>query len=189
MNSSNLRAGRDFPALETERLILRPISWVDREFIFRHFSDPRLNRYLLDEPPVTSPTEADQIIADYLDPARASLNRWVLLNRHTQEPVGTCGYHLWNQQHQRAEIGYDLSPDWWGKGLMFEALSAVLTFGFGVLSLNRVQAIVHPENEASSRLLVKLGFRLEGILRAYYFNQGEYYDHNLFSLLRQDWVK
>jgi ribosomal-protein-alanine N-acetyltransferase len=84
-------------------------------------------------------------------------------------------------------MGYDLWPDYWGQGLMPEALRALLRYGFEVMELNRVEATTHTENQRSMRVLEKLGFQREGVLRDYYCREGMYNDQVLFSLLRREW--
>jgi ribosomal-protein-alanine N-acetyltransferase len=173
-----------FPPLTTDRLFLRPIARSDTAFVVRHFLDPDVQRYMLDEPPMTDPAEAAAIIDFYLERPDAPYNRWVVVRHSDDTPIGTCGFHKWSRQHHRAEIGYDLSPAYWGQGYMREAVAAMLTYGFTTLDLNRIEAIVAPANLPSIRLLERLGFQQEATLRAYYFRDGVFHDHSLFSCLR-----
>ncbi len=69
---------------------------------------------------------------------------------------------------------------------MSEALTAIIDFGFETMELNRIEALVFPGNENSSKLLKKLGFHLDGLLRQNYFCKGKYWDELCFSLLRDD---
>jgi len=177
----------DFPSLETERLFLRPLTDLDLEFVFRHFSDPDVNRYLLDEEPVTTREQAQEIIDFYLAPGDKPYNRWVIVRKNDMRAVGTCGYHQWQRVHQRAEIGYDLEKASWKQGIMTETLRAMLQYGFEQMKLNRVEALVYVENEASVRLLGRLGFQKEGLLREYCRRCDAYYDHWLRSLLKAEW--
>lgn len=177
----------DFPAQETERLLLRPLTSDDTDFVFQHFGNPQVYQYLLDEPPVTAYAQAEEIVQFYLEPAGKSYNRWVIgrkAERQSIQPIGTCGFHKWDKQHFRAEIGYDLSPDFWGQGYMREALEVVLAHGFGHMGLHRIEALVYVENLRSIRLLQKLGFKQEGVLQDCYHLDGKFYDHALFALLR-----
>jgi len=176
-----------FPMLETERLFLRPLTLDDTDFVFRHFSDPLVARYLLDEPPVASPEEARAIIRFYLEPEGKNRNRWGVLRKADQRLIGTCGFHKWDKAHRRVEIGYDLSPDCWGQGYMTEALRAAIDNAFTRMNLYRIDALVHVENTGSNRILQKLGFRLEGVLRGYFCWQDTFHDHNFFGLLRDEW--
>lgn len=80
--------------------------------------------------------------------------------RENGELIGFCGLdHLWGGEE--IEIGYWLAPDYWGKGLATEAAQAVLRYGFGRLGLLRIVAVAHPENQASIRVLEKLGMAFE----------------------------
>jgi len=182
-----MNASDDFPSLETERLLLRPLSAGDLEFVFQHFSDPDVNRYLLDDEPVATREQAQAIVDFYSPPTGKSYNRWVLVSKADQRPIGTCGYHQWHKVHHRAEIGYDLEKASWRQGFMTEALWAILRHGFEHMKLNRIEAFVYPENDASLRILERLGFQKEGLLRQS-FRQGKlYYDHWLLSLLKAEW--
>ena len=177
----------NFPTLETERLLLRLMSSEDTDFVFRHFGDVMINEFLMDEPPVSEYAQAEEIVQFYAESLGKSFNRWVMIEKSSHQPIGTCGFHKWDKRNRRSEIGYDLSPDYWGKGFMTEALSAVITNGFERMGLNRIEALVYVENEPSVRLLKKLGFRQEALLRDYYYMDGIFYDYYLFSLMKRDW--
>jgi ribosomal-protein-alanine N-acetyltransferase len=175
-----------FPPLTTPRLLLRPISRDDTPFVVRHFCDPQVQRYLLDDEPIETPEQAAAIVDFYLERPDAPYNRWVVLRADGGAPIGTCGFHKWSQQHRHAEIGYDLSPAFWGHGYMREAVRAMLAHGFGPLGLHRIEALVATENERSAKLLLDLGFQREGLLRDYSRQGGRFYDHLLFARLSTD---
>ncbi|MBI4927328.1 MAG: GNAT family N-acetyltransferase [Anaerolineae bacterium] len=176
-----------FPPLETERLFLRSFTFADTDFVFQHFSNPAVAQYLLDEPPLTDIAQAQEIIEFFLEPEGKTYNRWGLFRKADQQCIGSCGFHKWDRRNARAEIGYDLSPDFWGQGLMAEALRAAIAHGFDHMQLNRIDALVYVENERSAKLLQRLGFTQEGVLRDYFCLDGKYYDHFLFSLLQREW--
>lgn len=176
----------NFPDSETERLYLRPLIPADAAFIYRHFSDPAVTRYLMDEPPLATPEQAEALIRFYQEPEGKSYNRWGIARKADGQLIGTCGYHNWNRRYFRAEIGYDLSPARWGRGYMREALQAVIQNGFGRMGLHRIEALVYTENVRSLKLLQKLGFQQEGVLRDYFYLDGRFYDHCLLALLKSD---
>ena len=178
-----------FPFLETDRLLLRRLrdDDDDLDFVFQHFSNPQVTQYLLDEPPLTEYSEAQEIVQFYDDPEGKTYNRWGIVRKMDDQLMGTCGYHKWDKRYFRAEIGYDLSPEYWGQGYMREVLKAVLEHGFEQMALHRIEAFVYPENVRSLRLLQKLGFETEGVLRDYFCLNGQFYDHCLLALLHQDW--
>jgi ribosomal-protein-alanine N-acetyltransferase len=177
----------DFPILETERLTLRLLTPNDTDFIFQHFSDPAVTQYLMDEAPVTEHAQAQEIIEFYSKPEGSPHNRWVMIRVSDQQPIGTCGFHKWNRRNFRAEIGFDLGPACWGQGYMTEALGAAIRNGFERMGLNRVDALVYVNNERSLRLLERLGFKQEGVLRDYFYLDGQFHDHYLLSMLRREW--
>jgi [ribosomal protein S5]-alanine N-acetyltransferase len=174
-----------FSPLETSRLYLRPLSQSDVEFVYRHFSNPEINRYLLDESPVNSIEQAQEIVDFFMLPTATTYTRWVLVTKTDEQPIGTCGFHKWDKRNRRSEIGYDLTPSAWGQGYMSEALTVMLEYGFTHLNLNRIEALVYTENAASLKLLEKLKFQKEGLLRDYFYQNDEFYDHWLLSLLKR----
>jgi ribosomal-protein-alanine N-acetyltransferase len=176
-----------FPALETERLFLRNLVFEDTDFVFRHFSDPAVTQYLMDQPPLAEYEEAQEIIRFYQEPEAKKRNRWGLVRKADNQLIGTCGYHNWRQRDCHAEMGYDLSPTCWGQGFMTEALRVVIPSGFERMGLNRIEALVYTGNTRSVQLLYKLGFKSEGTLRDYYYLNAMFHDHYLLSLLRREW--
>jgi len=176
-----------FPALETERLILRQMTIDDTDFVFQHFSNPAVHQYLLDEPPVREYAQAREIVQFYFEPEGKTHNRWIIVRKSDHQPIGTCGFHKWDKRSFRAEIGYDLSPGFWRQGYMMEALQAAISNGFGQMKLNRIDALVYVDNDRSIQLLRKLGFIQEGILRDYFYLDGKFHDHYLFALLSREW--
>jgi len=188
MNNKTSNTDLYFPDLETERLHLRQITMDHLEFVYNHFSNPLVAEFLLDEPPLSNIAEAREIIEFYQQPETKSLNRWVISLKTNGQPVGTCGFHKWSKRDFHAEIGYDLSPDFWGQGIMSEALRAAIQHGFERMGLNRIEAFVYPQNHRSLQLLKKLGFQIEGLLRDYNYLNGIFYDHNILSLLKKDWI-
>ena len=177
----------NFPPLETARLLLRPLVQDDLEFLFRHFSDPQVYRYLLDDDPVTTRAEAQAILDFYVPQLDKPYNRWLIVRKNDGRPIGTCGFHKWQKKHCHAEIGYDLEAASWGQGYMREALRAALRHGFVEMGLNRIEAMVYPDNLASLRLLQHLGFQKEGLLRQSTRQNDRFYDHWLLALLHAEW--
>jgi len=177
-----------YPRMETERVVLRALRMDDCDFVFREWADPVVTHYICDEEPLRIREQAEEMLRLLQTPEEMpNFKRWGIELKAEGCLIGTCGYHKWKPQHHHAEIGYDLWPDYWGQGLMPEALTALLRFGFEELDLHRVEATTHTQNERSQRVLAKLGFRREGILREYYCRDGIYNDQVLFSLLRREW--
>ncbi|MEN6521450.1 MAG: GNAT family protein [Armatimonadota bacterium] len=177
-----------FSTVETERLILRPLAPQDVDFIYRHFSDEDVCRYLFDAEPLTSIDGAQAIIDFYMSSEKNDRNRWCIINKESNKTIGTCGYHRWDKTNNIAELGYDMERESWGHGYMQEALNAAFKAGFCNTNLNRIEAFTSVENERSIKILKRLGFTEEGIIRDKHYFRGEYYDHYCFSLLRREWT-
>ncbi|MCW5633588.1 MAG: GNAT family N-acetyltransferase [Rubrivivax sp.] len=101
--------------------------------------------------------------------------------------VGTVSLFAFDAGNQRAEIGYILGPHAWGRGLMHEALQALVGYAFGALGLRRLEADIDPRNERSGLSLERLGFRREGLLRERWCVAGEVSDSALYGLLAREW--
>ncbi|WP_150273426.1 GNAT family N-acetyltransferase [Paenibacillus tepidiphilus] len=145
-----------FPELETRRLKLRMLTLADGEAVWRHFADEEVVRFM-DIEPCHSLEDALEIIQFHLDDSGC---RWGLFAKDTGRLTGTCGFHCWTREPEaKAELGYDLSPAYWGQGLMAEALAAVIAFGFAQMGLAMIEATVEPDNLRSLRVLEGLGFQ------------------------------
>lgn len=89
-------------------------------------------------------------------------------------------------EHHRAEVGFELSKDYWGMGIASEALEAVIKFGFHHDQLERIEALIEPANLPSQKLVEKQGFIREGLLRHYEYTCGKFDDLYMYSVLRGD---
>ena len=186
MSMDNSIAG--FPRLETKRLVLRELRLTDTEALFEIFSDEAVMRYY-DRPALTRLEEARQIIErNRLRFERGEGIRWGITLKGEDHVVGSCMFS-WHPHHRYAEIGYELARAYWNQGIITEALRAILSFGFETRNLHRVEAEVLLGNVASMRVLQKLGFQEEGVLRERVFVNDQFYDVKLFGLLKREYVK
>lgn len=110
-----------------------------------------------------------------------------LLDKKTRAIIGWCGFHTWYTDHNRAEIGYGLfDDDDKGKGIMSEAIVAIVNYGFNNMNLERIEAFVGPDNTASIKLLKRMKFKEEGLLKHHYFYNGKMDDSIVFALLKSE---
>lgn len=185
-----LPAGAVFTALPvvvTERLRLRPLRPEDAADLFAEAADPEVARYTA-WAPHRSVADAEAVVATVLERyARGEPAPWGVEHTADGRLIGTCGFNGWLPRHGRAEVSYALARPYWGRGLMPEALRAVLACGFGRLGLNRVEARCLVENVASARVLEKVGMRCEGVLREHVFLKGAYRDLKLYAVLGREW--
>jgi ribosomal-protein-alanine N-acetyltransferase len=114
--------------------------------------------------------------------AHATSCRWALADANDRL-IGTCGYSNWSLPHSHAELVYDLSPPFWGRGLMRTAARQVISWAFHTAGFNRVHAFVMTSNAPSIRLLEKLGFSHEGTLRQFRVARGIPRDFHVYALL------
>lgn len=171
-----------FQRLETSRCILRKFKTSDLDFVFSHFRDGFVSKYLYDNEPPKNKAEAREILDWCLD-TNSDHIRWCIVLKEILKPIGTIGFHRYDCQNNSSEIGYDLSGAHTQKGIMTEVLKCILEYGLKELSLHRVYASVAVNNLASNRLLESNNFQLDGIIRDQYLFRGKYYDHNLWSCI------
>ncbi|MFP7474137.1 GNAT family protein [Niallia taxi] len=172
-----------FPELETDRLLLREIEEKDVKAIYRILSRPDVTVHYGQEP-FTTIEEARSLLAIFnMNYSMQKGIRWGMVEKDSGAFIGTIGYHAWHQKHKRAEIGYELHPDFWKKGYGMEAISEVISYGFSALQLNRISAIVYPENNSSQKMLERAGFHKEGTLAKYMVQNEHIYDCLMYCLL------
>lgn len=177
----------NIPRLETRRLTLRPLTAGDAEALLAVYGSPEATRHL-EITPLAIEEEAEALIELWLEvQAERRGARWAIALQEDGRVVGTCGFNSLNLAERRGELSYDLAPPQWGRALVPEAAGAVLRFGYEDLRLNRVQACVVPEGAQSMRVLEKLGFQREGVLRAAGYWKGRFWDKVCYSLLRAEW--
>ena len=172
-----------FQQLETARLLLRKFDDNDLNFIFKHFQDEFVSKFLYDNKPPKNIEEAKAILNWCFHQENANHIRWCIVFKQNRKSIGTIGFHRFDQINHSAEIGYDLAETYTRQGIMTEALECILDFGFSEGNLHRIYAHVAVENTASNLLLKKNGFILEGVIRDQFFFRGKYYNHNLWSIL------
>ena len=172
-----------FPTLDTERLRLREMTSQDEAALLKHLGDPEVVKYMAMRPIQTREQANEWLhrMRRYFS-ARDGL-RWGITLKADQTFVGSAGLHNWDREARHAVIGYDIARQYWGKGYATEAVRTIIQFGVKRMRLNRIEANVVAGNHASMRVLEKLGFWHEGILRERIHKNGTYHDVHLFALL------
>lgn len=174
-----------FPILETERLLLREITEGDAAIIFSILSKDEVTRYYGQET-LESIEQANAMIDNHQKKFIENRGfRWGIVKKDTKHLIGTIGLDSYIPKQRRANMGYEIHPDQWGKGFATEAASKVISYGFDVLNLMRIGAVVFPENSSSNKLLNRLGFQKEGTLRNYIFQNGKSFDTFVYSILNE----
>ncbi len=177
----------DSLTLPTQRLLLRPLRASDAEALMAIFSDPAVMRYW-SSAPWSSIEQARAFVDRDLEAMASGESLRLGLERMADHQlIGQCTLFSFSQPCRRAEIGYSLLHSAWGHGYMHEALKVLVSFGFDVLCLNRIEADIDPRNGPSASSVERLGFRKEGHLRERWIVDGEVSDSALYGLLLRDW--
>jgi ribosomal-protein-alanine N-acetyltransferase len=177
-----------FPILKTERLILREVTSKDAPWYFKHFNTWEIvdgQEYPGPKDMKTARRELKLYFTDNLN--KGTGIRWGITLKGSEELIGSAGFYKWTKKTSQVETGYDLDPRYWGKGLMTEAMTAIIQYAFDKMKVNRIEALVSPRNKHSLGLVKALGFRKEGVLREHDFYAGKFTDDFLFALLKRDW--
>ena len=172
-----------FPVLQTKRLLLRRILQSDAPAFYEQRRDKTLMQYIA-RPLATSIEDIYQLI-ERIDTGinnNESIN-WAIVMPPDDTLIGTIGFVRTKLEHHRAEVGYMIGIAWQGKGIMSEALAAVIQYGFDELKLHSIEGVIAPENLASAKTLEKAGFVQEGLFRQNYFFEGQFLDSAVYSLL------
>lgn len=169
--------------LATERLYLRELTPKMYNQLFSSYNEWEIKSYL----GLSSDTEfreAKRKFDEGTTTYYTTFKHFHLLLKENGQVIGRCDFHTWVRAHRRAEIGYTITSEAHkNRGLMTEALRAVLLFGFEKMNLYRVEALASPHNIPSLQLLKRYDFKKEGHLRNHYMVDGELQDSQIFSLL------
>ncbi|MDC8013836.1 GNAT family N-acetyltransferase [Tahibacter soli] len=176
------------PVVTTPRLVLRHIARDDLDAVYAFHGDPRAMRYW------SFPAWTDRAQADAWFDERGTLGHsrehypWGVERRDEEGLIGALTLFQIDRVQRRCEVGYIFNPAHWGRGYAAEALRAALAHAFDVLELARVEADIDPRNDASCRLVEKIGFRREGVLRERWRVNGEVCDSAIYGLLARELV-
>lgn len=150
-----------FPVLHTKRLLLRQMTEADADKIHKLFTDAIVNQFI-QRPPERKDKDGLAFVERITKSiANNEISHWIITKKDNSQVLGSIC--LWNFIDDRsvAEVGYDLFPQFHGKGIMTEALNEVLEFGFNQLKIKTVEAFTHRNNKNSTNLLIKTGFELD----------------------------
>jgi ribosomal-protein-alanine N-acetyltransferase len=174
-----------FPNLETERLHLRRLVKEDVNEVFALRSDNEVMKYI-PRPLVKTNEEALEHIAmiDEKIENNEGIN-WAISLKNNPKLIGIIGHYRIKPEHFRAEIGYMLLPEYHGKGIIVEAIKETLNYGFQVMKLHSIEAIIDPENFASESVLQKSGFIKEAHLKENEYYEGRFLDTVIYSILNK----
>lgn len=176
---------KEFPILETNRLLLRPITMDDKATLYEIFKDEEMMIYY-GMYPLKDMKAITKLIKNFNKGFEEDRSiRWAIELKEEHKLIGTCGFHNMNKHHRRSEIGYEIHKDYWRKGYVTEAVEEMMSYGMEEMSLNRIEALIYPENIPSQKLLEKLGFTKEGLLKDYYIFRNLPQDLLMYSYIKK----
>lgn len=169
-----------FPTLKTNRLKLRQITEADLENIFRGLSHPEvIKHYGVSYSTLNDTWEQLEWYAE-LERTHTGI-WWAIISADDQKFCGAIGFNNLSREHKKAELGFWLLPQFWGRGYVQEAMAVVLEHAFQKLHLHRIEAFVETENISSQNTLQKCHFQQEGILRDSEIKNGRFISVAVFS--------
>lgn len=177
-----------FPVLETSRLRLRRLENSDVNEVLKMRSNPKTMQFI-PRPLLKNTDEAlthIKMIEDCISNAVAI--NWAICLKEDPKMIGIIGHYRIQPEHFRAEVGYILMEDFQHFGFATEAVQEVLKFGFEIMNLNSIEAVIDPENFASENVLLKNGFIQEGHFLESEFFEGRFLDAKIYSLLKRKFI-
>lgn len=177
---------KELPTLETTRTVLRKIEKTDAQDMYNYCRDEEVSKYTTWNAHKSIEDTQNYInyILDLYD--KGQVSPWGISDKETGRIIGTCDFVSWNIDNSRAEIGYALSREYWGRGFMPEAAKKIIEFGFEQMDLVRIEAGCLLLNIGSSRVMEKAGMKLEGILRRHALHKGHLEDVKIYSIIKGD---
>lgn len=175
-----------FQNLETERLLLRRIDVNDADAVLELRGNPETMKYI---PRPLAKNREDALEHIAMIEAKIESNEginWGITLKNNPKLIGIIGHYRIRPQDYRSEIGYMLLPDFHGKGIISEAIKAVVNYGFKEMKLHSIEAILDPDNLGSEKVLQKNGFVKEAHLKENEYYEGRFLDTVIYSLLNKN---
>ena len=174
------------PTLETERLVLRALRVSDCFDMYEYSKLPGVTEFL-----AWSPHPDVEYTKEYLKSVICNYHLgvfydWAVILKSENKMIGTCGFTSIHTEHDSVEIGYVINPAYRGQGIALEAAKKVLEFGFLNLGANRAEAKYIVGNQASRRVMEKLGMSFEGVARSSMLVKERYRDIGWYSILKSE---
>lgn len=173
--------------IETNRLVLRPFRLEDAEAMYHNWAkDPEVTKFL-SWPSYSSVDTAHIVLADWTQQyQKPQFYQWAIVWKVLGQPIGSISVVNLDERVETAEIGYCIGKNWWGQGIMPEALEAVMAYLFDEVGLLRIEAGHDPENPASGAVLRKCAMKYEGTLRRRIRSNRGITDVAWYSLLKEE---
>lgn len=175
----------NLPIIKTERLLLRQFNENDLQNVFNGLSDPQVNRYY--GVSFKTPEETKRQLAFFKNLEQTGTGIWwAVCDPGNQRFYGAGGLNSLSKEHKKAEIGFWLLKEYWGKGIMKEAMPLICDYGFKKLGLHRIEGLVETENLNCRNAMKKLDFVLEGTMKDCEIKNGKFISLDIYAKFAQD---
>lgn len=177
------------PVLETERLKIRPVRMEDAKDLFEYASNEKVSQFVTWDPHQNLQESREFLYRALAGYKKQIPNPFAITLRNADQMLGTTGA-WWSGAPENGcmELGYAISEKYWGNGYVAEASRAVMEYIFRNYPVERVQARCIAENDASARVMEKLGMRYEGTMRSIYHRKGRQWDLKLYAVLKHEFL-
>ena len=176
--------------IETERLILRPITMDDVEPAFLNWeSDDRVTEFLR-WPTARDISQVERVTQEWVNGyADPTFYQWVIVPKALNEPIGTISVVDQDERTDKVHIGYCIGSRWWRMGYTSEAFAAIIPFFFEQVKVQRIEAQHDPNNPGSGAVMRKCGLQYEGTLRKADWSNKGIVDACMYAILAEDYFK
>ncbi|WP_126971427.1 GNAT family N-acetyltransferase [Gynurincola endophyticus] len=175
----------EIPIIRTDKIMMRPFEDTDLEQVFNGLSNPDVIRYYgVSYDSLEACKEQMQWYKQLQENNTGAW--WAICSLDNKVFYGASGISGYSKQHHKAEIGYWLLPEFWGRGIITTAAALVCLYAFELFALHRIEAIIEPQNASSKKVMHKLGFQYEGTMRDAEIKNGQYIDLEMYSKLITD---
>jgi [ribosomal protein S5]-alanine N-acetyltransferase len=175
--------------IESTRLCVRPVLESDLPSLLAVNGDEEVTKFLGHAPWQAMADAETWFERISMLQALGSALEFVIAAKQTGSVIGRCGLFDFEEVNAYAAVGYVLGRTHWGQGYMREALTALFDWAFQEICLRRLEAKVELQNVASAKLLRRLGFTKEGVLRERWLTNGATVDAEVYGLLRDEWAR
>jgi ribosomal-protein-alanine N-acetyltransferase len=175
--------------IETERLILRRLEAGDAPAMFKNWcSNSEVTKYL-SWPTHQTLSDTEEVLTRWLESyEKDDFYLWgITVKENGPEPIGSISVVEKDDRAEWVAIGYCIGREWWGKGIVPEALAGVIKFLFENVDVNRIEASHDPANPASGAVMRKCGMTYEGTLRQGHRNNQGIHDLAVYAILKEEY--
>jgi [ribosomal protein S5]-alanine N-acetyltransferase len=174
---------KEFPIIKTERLLLRQFVENDLENVFKGLSHPDIIKYYGVSYQTLEATKEQMTFFVDLEKNETGI-WWAVCSINNQTFFGAGGLNSLSKEHKKAEIGFWLISDFWGKGIMKEAMLLICDYGFNKLGLHRIEGIVETENNNCKKAMAKPDFQHEGTMKECEIKNGKFISLDIYAKVK-----